>query len=186
MNLNVLSMDVYFTEAIHHLFHALGEGIKYQSIVCIDVMNPPKLNSDKKQYVTDADCLMFVVNGPTDHLLIHDKILEHIKKKVVVQYICRSSPICAYEELLKGVVIHRKIEMEMKTPFNSSELKLINSIRSGTSIKQNSIYKDTNQKTFSGWKRSIMKKLNINGDIHLYLIVMKCCYLTDWFYYIYR
>lgn len=182
MNINILSVDVYFSTALYHLIQPLGDADNPKSIVFIDVMNLPALDVNIKKCFNNADCLIFVVNRTADYLLIHDEVFQHIKSTEVVKCICKSSPTHEFEKILTEDVKYRRTTIMDKHLFNTPELKLIKSMKSGMPANLNSIYKDTNQKTLSGWKRSIMKKLEITGDINLYQLVMKCHSLADWFY----
>nr|WP_304187924.1 hypothetical protein [Hafnia alvei] len=182
MKINVLSSDNYFSIAIHSFFEQAEESLLYQSIVFIDVMNLPTLNNHYEKYVINADCLILIVNKLNNYLLMHDEIFDNLKFDVAMQCIDKLSPLSEFGELLNNEIKFRKIKRKSKSAFSASELSFISSVKYGIPIKQNPMYKNTSKKVLSSWKRSVMKKLDINSDINLYLIIIKCRILTDWFH----
>lgn len=177
MNIEIFSQDRYFSFALNYLIKNEESYAKHYSIVFIDVMDLPELSMDDMQRINNANDLVFVVHGSHDHLLIDDNIPLKLKDNINVKYICKSSPYSEFKKIVKERVTPSRVMGGCNNKLNKTELKLVNSIKHGISIKLNPIYKSTNMKILSAQKRNVMRKLNITTEITLYKVVIKCFYL---------
>lgn len=174
MNCTVFSQDNFLCTGIKSLYSSLEQWVHFESVIFIDVMSVPDLESTDDGLINTADLLVFIVDSSSSCRLLKENIFVKLNRKISVQYICRAALSYEFEDLLKCDVRNIDNKIDERSGFNAKELSLISHISTGQAIYECMEYRSMNKKTLSSWKRNIMRKLNVTTDAKLYDIIMKC------------